>query len=116
MIYVILVIVLVVLLLGAVLARRRGSNRGVTYAPDLSAPIQGFGAGTPAGGPGPLPQVAISMPEVRTEQIAHDEFVSDTSDDLLDPKNPLHAEWLKQHPGMETDEEWVAEHPEDKPS
>jgi hypothetical protein len=116
MIYVIVVIVLVVLLLGALMARRRGANRGVTYAPDLSTPVQGFGVAPPGGGPGPLPQVAISSPEVSTEQIAHDEFVSDASDDLLDPKNPHHAEWLKQHPGMETDAEWLAEHPEDTPT
>jgi hypothetical protein len=42
--------------------------------------------------------------------------VSDVSDDLLDPRNPQHAEWVKEHPGMETDDEWLAEHPEDNPA
>jgi hypothetical protein len=116
MLYVIIVIVLVVLILGAFLARRRGANRGVTWAPDMrTTPIEQYGAGAPSG-PGPLSQVPISAPEVATEGIAHDEFVSDASDDLLDPRNPHHAEWLKQHPGMESDEEWLAEHPEDTPS
>jgi hypothetical protein len=116
MIYVIVVIVLVVLIVGALLARRRGGDRGVTWAPDLrSTPVQQYSAGAPAG-PGPLPQVPISSPEVTTEGIAHDEFVSDVSDDLLDPRNPHHAEWVKEHPGMETDEEWVKDHPEDQPT
>jgi hypothetical protein len=116
MFYVIVVIVVIVLIVGAVMARRRGATRGVTYAPDLrTEPVQHFSSGAPAG-PGVLPQVPISSPEVETEEITHDEFVSDVSDDLLDPRNPKHAEWLKAHPGMETDAEWVAEHPEDTPS
>jgi hypothetical protein len=117
MIYVIVVIVLIVLVVGAVLARRRGGDRGVTYAPDLQSPVLGFGAGgTPSGGPGVLPQVAIPSSEVTTEGIARDEFVGDATDDLLDPRNPGHAQWVKEHPAMETDAEWLADHPEDRPS
>jgi hypothetical protein len=65
---------------------------------------------------GEIPQVAVPTSEVATESMAHDEFVSDVSDDLLDPRNPQHAEWVKEHPGMETDDEWLAEHPEDNPA
>jgi hypothetical protein len=116
MIYVTAGIVVAVIIIGAVLIRRKSNDRGVTYAPEVgSAPIQRFSSGAPAG-PGVLPQVAIPTNEVRTEGIAHDEFVADVSDDLLDPNNPHHAEWVKSHPEMETDTEWVAEHPEDNPS
>jgi hypothetical protein len=114
MIYVIVVVVLVVLIGGAVLVRRRGAGRGVTYAPELGA-VEHYTSGGPVG-PGPLPQVAIPTSEVRTEEIAHDAFVSDVADDLLDPRNPGHAQWLKEHPEMQSEEERAAEHPEDDPS
>ena len=117
MIYVIVVIVLVVLFIGAVLIRRKSDKRGISYAPDPNIqPGDGYQALGVRPGPGTLPEVAIATPEVKTEEIAHDEFVADVSDDLLDPNNPHHAEWLKEHPGMESDTEWVAEHPEDDPS
>jgi len=114
MIYVIVVVVLVVLILGAVLVRRRGTARGVTYAPDLGT-VEQYTSGGPIG-PGPLPQVAIPTSEVRTEEIAHDTFASDEADDLLDPRNPGHAQWLKEHPEMQSEEEWAAQHPEENPS
>jgi len=62
-------------------------------------------------GPGVLPEVGIPTPELETEEISHDEFAADVSDDLLDPNNPHHAQWVKDHPGMGSDAEWVAEHP-----
>jgi hypothetical protein len=116
MVFVIIAIVLAIVIIGAVLIRRKNDQRGVSYAPDLSSrPIRLASGGAPAG-PGVLPQVAIPTPEVTTEQKAHDEFVSDVSDDLLDPRNPHHVEWVKEHPAMESDDEWVADRPEDTPS
>jgi hypothetical protein len=117
MIYVIVVVVLVVLFVGAVLIRRKSDKRGISYAPDPTIqPGEAFQAMGVRPGPGALPEVAIPTSEVKTEEITHDEFVSDVSDDLLDPNNPRHAQWLKDHPAMETDDEWLAEHPEDNPS
>jgi len=116
MIYVIGVIVLALVILGAIVIRRKPDNRGVSYAPD---PELRPGGGRQVGvrpGPGAIPEVPIPTPELKTEGIAHTEFDSDVSDDLLDPHNPRHAEWLKDHPDMETDDEWVAEHPEDNPT
>jgi hypothetical protein len=116
MVLAVVLIVLAILIIGGVLIRRKSHQRGVSYAPDLSAPpIRFSNAGAPSG-PGVLPQVAIPTEEVATESIAHDEYASDVSDDLLDPSNPHHAEWVKEHPAMETDAEWVTEHPEDTPS
>ena len=116
MVLVVVLIVLAILIIGAVLIRRKTDKRGVSYVPDLSAqPIRFSSAGAPSGR-GVLPQVAIPTEEVATESVAHDEYLSDVSDDLLDPSNPHHDEWVKEHPAMETDAEWVAEHPEDTPS
>src|SRR5665213_4085446 len=117
MIYVIVVIARVVLFIGAVLIRRKSDKRGISYAPDPNIrPGEGFQGVGVRPGPGAVPKVAIPTPEVKTEEISHDEFVADVSDDLLDPNNPRHAQWVKSHPEMETDDEWVAEHPEDNPS
>jgi hypothetical protein len=117
MIYAIVVIVLVVLFIGAVLIRRKSDSRGINYAPDPNLqPGDGYQGGGVRPGPGVLPEVGIPTPELETEEISHDEFAADVSDDLLDPNNPHHAQWVKDHPGMGSDAEWVAEHPEDKPS
>jgi hypothetical protein len=117
MIYLIVVIVLVVVILGAVLVRRSSGKRGVSYAPDPSLrPGIGGGQFGARPGPGTLPQVAVPTPEFMTEEIAHTEFSSDVSDDLLDPRNPRHAAWVKEHPEMESNNEWAIEHPEDNPT
>jgi hypothetical protein len=110
MIYVVLLIILVVIVGGGVLFRRKATKRGFSYAPDANA------LGGSMFAEGEIPKVTVATPEFQTEEIAHDEFVSDVSDDLLDPRNPRHAQWLKEHPGMESKAEWVAEHPEDTPS
>lgn len=114
-IYVILAIVLVVVILGALLARRKSTKRGMSYAPDVNLlPHAAFqGGGRP--GPGPLPEVAVPTPELTTEAMAHDEYAGDVTDDLLDPRNPGHEAWVKEHSEMETDAEWVAEHPSEDP-
>jgi hypothetical protein len=110
MIYVVLLIILVLIIGGGVLFRRKAAKRGFSYAPDPNA----LGGSMYAAGE--IPKVTVATPEFQTEEITHDEFVADASDDLLDPRNPRHAEWVKEHPGMESDTEWVAEHPEDNPS
>jgi hypothetical protein len=108
--YVILVIVVVVLLvLGAVMVRRRGPKRGLTYAPSPTALQEKLMNLTE------VPVVPIFSPEATTEQIAGREFKGDTTDDLLDPHNPHHAEWVHQHPLEESDEEYLIDHPEDTP-
>jgi hypothetical protein len=110
MVYVILVIVVVVLFVIFFLARRKAVKRGFSYAPDSDS------LGNKVYNPREIPKVAIPTPEFKTEEISHDEFQGDVSDDLLDPNNPKHAEWMKDHPEMEPDAEWVKEHPEDTPS
>lgn len=107
MIYVILLIVLVVLILGGVLIRRKTLKRGFSYVPDPNA------LGNKVYRAGEIPNVTVATPEFQTEEIAHDEFAGDVSDDLLDPRNPGHAEWVKQRPDMESDAEWMAEHPDE---
>ena len=116
MIYVFVVIVVVVVVLGAVVVRRKTNEPWLQLRPDPDLRSGLGGRSAFAAGPGPVPEVPIPTPEYETEAIVHDEFVSDVSDDLLDPRNPHHAEWVKQHPEMETDAEWVAEHPEDNPA
>ena len=93
-----------------VLGRRKAAQRGFSYAPDADA------LGNKVFSSRDIPKVPIPTAEFKTEEIAHDEFKSDVSDDLLDPNNPKHAAWVKEHPEMETDAEWVQEHPEDSPS
>jgi hypothetical protein len=116
MIYVIVAIVLVVLIVGVVLGRRKTAKRGVSYAPNLGEMSNDlFNPGTRFN-PHELPQVAVPTSEVNTESIAHDEFRGDFSDDLLDPHNPGHAAWVKEHPEMESDDEWTAEHPDETTS
>jgi hypothetical protein len=116
--YLIALIVVAVVILGAWLVRRSNNKRGVSYAPDPSI-RPGIGGGGQFGarpGPGAIPQVAVPTPEFKTEEIAHDEFKSDVNDDLLDPRNPHHAAWVKEHPEMESNSEWTAEHSEDNPA
>jgi hypothetical protein len=116
MIYVFVAVVVILIVVGAVVTRRKTNERGFNYAPD---PDLRSGAGGQVGvrpGPGAVPVVPIPTPEYETEAIVHDEFSGDVSDDILDPHNPHHAEWVKQHPDMETDAEYLAEHPEDNPS
>ena len=110
MAYVILLIIVVVLILIGVMLRRRSAKRGFGYVPDPNA-LGGHMNALDA-----MPRETIATPEAATEEIAHDDFVADGPGDLMDPKNPRHAEWLKEHPEMATDAEWVAEHPEDSPS
>jgi hypothetical protein len=115
-IYVIIVVVLVIVIIGAVVIRRKSDSRGISYAPD---PNIRPGGGRQVGvrpGPGAIPEIPINTPELNTEVIAHNEFVSDVSDDLLDPNNPRHSQWLKDHPAMETDAERSTGHPEDNPT
>jgi hypothetical protein len=115
-IYVIVVVILVAIVIGALVMRRKTNVRGFNYAPD---PNLRSGAGGQVGvrpGPGAVPQIPIATPEYQTEAIVHDEFVSDVSDDLLNPRNPHHAEWVMERPDMETDAEWLAQHPEDNPA
>lgn len=111
MVYVILiVIVLAIVLVAATLTRRRGSARAFTYAPS----------------PDSLDEKLVSLhevsstpvlsPEGSTQEIVDREFVADTADDLLDPHNPRHAQWVQDHPDVETDEEYLADHPEDAPN
>ncbi len=106
--YVIVIVVVVVLvIIAAMVTRRRG--RDLTYVPD----------------PASLDEKLVSLrevttkpllsPEASTEEIAHREFVGDIADDLLDPRNAHHAQWVHEHPNVETDEEYLAEHPEDTP-
>jgi hypothetical protein len=116
MVFVIVLIVLAIVLVGAVFMRRKTDKRGVSYVPDLRASaVRRSSSGAPSG-PGVLPHVAIPTAEVATEAKAHDEYASDVADDLLDPGNPRHAEWVKERAEMATDAESVADHPEDTPS
>lgn len=107
---VLIVIVLAMVLIAATLTRRRGSARAVTYAPSRAS----------------LDEKLVSLHEVSptpvlsseasTQEIVDREFVADTADDLLDPHNPRHAQWVQDHPDVETDEEYLADHPEDAPN
>ena len=110
MVYVILAILVVVVAGVYLLGRRKSAKRGYSYVPDTEA------LGDKVYNPREIPNVTLATPEFKTEEIAHDEFESDVSDDLLDPRNPHHTAWVKEHPEMETDDEWVQEHPEDNPS
>jgi hypothetical protein len=108
--YVILiVVVLVIVIVAATLTRRRGSTRAVTYAPSSQALGEKLAS---------LKEVSpepILSPEASTQEIVNREFIADTADDLLDPHNPHHAQWVREHPDVESDEEYLAEHPEDAP-
>ena len=116
MVFVIVLIVLAIVIVSAVFMRRKTDKRGVSYVPDLSASaVRRSSSGAPSG-PGVLPQVAIPTEEVATEAKAHDEYVSDVADDLLDPRNPHHNEWVKRHAEMDTDSEGLANDPEETPS
>jgi hypothetical protein len=105
--YVILiVVVLAVVIIAATVTRRRGSARAVTYgsSPDTQLVSRRDVSPTP-----------VLTPEATTQDIVNREFVADTADDLLDPHNPQHAQWVREHPDVETDEEYLEEHPEDTP-
>lgn len=106
---VVIVVVLVIVIVGAMFTRRRGSVRPLTYAPSLESLDESLAS---------LREVApkpVLSPEASTQEIVNREFVADTADDLLDPHNPQHAQWVREHPDVETDEEYLAEHPEDAP-
>src|ERR1700721_2080955 len=97
MAFVVLLIVLVILIVGSVLSRRKSRNRGLSYVPDPNR------LGNKSYQPGEIPNVTVSTPELKTEEIAHDEFVSDVSDALRDPRNPGLAEGAKNRPDLEHD-------------
>ena len=107
MVYVILLIVLVVLIVGGSLIHRKTTKRGYSYVPDPNA------LGNKSFSPGEIPKLVIPTAEFKTEEIVHDEFSGDVSDDLLDPRNPHHTAWVKEHPEMESDAEWSADHLEE---
>jgi hypothetical protein len=110
MAFVVLLIVLVILIVGGVLIRRKTRKRGFSYVPDPSV------LGNKTYQSGEIPNVTVATPEFKTEEIARKEFVSDVSDDLMDPRNPGHAEWVKERPDVESDAEWEADHPRETPS
>ena len=51
----------------------------------------------------------IATPDEQTVEILEREQAYDASDDLLDPKNPHHSEWIHEHPGLESDSERAAD-------
>lgn len=108
--YVILiVVVLAIVIIAAVFTRHRGSERALTYAPSPESLDQKLVN---------LSEVTVKpvlSPEASTQDIVHRDFVADSADDLLDPHNPQHAQWVRDHPYLETDEEYIADHPEDTP-
>jgi hypothetical protein len=99
---ILIVVVLAIVIIAALVTRRRGSTRGVSYAPEVVSPRQ-------------VTITPTLSPEATTQEIVNREFVADTADDLLDPHNPHHAQWVAEHPDVETDEEYLTEHPEDAP-
>jgi hypothetical protein len=106
MTYLIVLVVIVILVCGALLMRKRGSQRHFDYAP------------TPQPSTSNIVNVnqievePIATPGFATEDIIQRETKIDATDDLLDPHNPGHAQWVKDRPDMETDEEWAADQPE----
>jgi hypothetical protein len=102
-----IVVVLAIVIIAATVLRRRGKARAVTaYAPNIDAQVIRTRDISPT---------PILSPEATTQDIVNREFVADTSDDLLDPHNPHHAQWVRDHPDVETDDEYLADHPEDAP-
>lgn len=109
MIYAIALTVAGVIIIGAIALRRQGSKRRFSFAPDPALFYE------PMVNLGQVKLVPIPSPEEATEEIVQRETVEDTSDDLLDPRNPNHAQFVHDHPGLESDEEWIADHPRDAP-
>lgn len=103
---ILIVVVLVIVVLAAFLTRRRGSARGVAYGASPDAQLVSRRDVSPQ---------PVLSPEASTQEIVNREFTADISDDLLDPHNPRHAQWVRDHPDVETDDEYLAEHPEDAP-
>lgn len=110
MIYIIALVVGVIITTCFVILRRPGSQPRFSYAPDrenlednLSTLDQ-------------LRVVPIPSPMEVTEELVQRETVDDVSDDLLNPRNTNHAQYIHQHPDLETDEEWITDHPYDATS
>ena len=51
----------------------------------------------------------IATPDEQTVEILDREQAYDATDDLLDPKNPHHNQWIHEHPGLESDSERAAD-------
>lgn len=104
--FLITLVVILILVGGAMLMRKRGSQRHFDYAP------------TPQPSNANIVNVnqmevePVATPGYATEDIIRRQTKMDVGDDLLDPHNPGHAQWVKGRPDMETDEEWVADHPD----
>jgi hypothetical protein len=56
----------------------------------------------------------IATPTEQTAEIIEDRQAYDAADDLLDPHNPRHDEWVREHPDMETDAERAADQDDEK--
>lgn len=106
-IYVVALIVAAIIIIGAVVLRRQGSQRRFTYAPAPDLLEENLVN---------LKQVSvvpIASPMEATEALVQRETVNDVADDMLDPRNPDHAQFVHQHPDLESDEEWITDHPHD---
>lgn len=104
--FLIALVVVLILAAGVLVMRKRGSNRHFDYAPKPQPSTANFVN---------VNQVeveAVATPGYATEDIIKRETQMDVADDLLDPHNPGHAQWVKDRPDVETDEEWIANHPE----
>ena len=51
-----------------------------------------------------------------TDEILEKDFAYDASDDLLDPNNPRHAQWVHEHPDAVSEEEREAAEDEGSPT
>ncbi|HEY5438958.1 MAG TPA: hypothetical protein VIJ99_08645 [Acidimicrobiales bacterium] len=104
--YVIALVVILILVGGATLMRRRGSQRHFDYAPKPQPSMSNVV------NVNQIEVEPVATPGFATEDIIQRETHMDVTDDLLDPHNPGHAQWVKDRPDMETDQEWVADHPD----
>jgi hypothetical protein len=104
--FLIALVVIVILLVGALLMRKRGSQRHFDYAPKPRP------SNSNVVNVNQIEVEPVATPGFATEDIIQRETHMDVSDDLLDPHNPGHAQWVKDRPDMETDQEWMADHPD----
>ncbi len=104
--FLIALVVILILAGAALLMRKRGSQRHFDYAPrpqPSNANVVNVNQ---------IEVEAVATPGYATEDIIQRETQMDVTDDLLDPRNPGHAQWVKDRPDVETDKEWIADHPE----
>jgi len=89
---IVLLVVVVIVLARLFSAKRKGVDAGEVLPSEV-----GVNRAITRIDPGPMMEV-MPLPDEYTDEAQASEPNYDATDDLLDPRNPHHLEWISEHP------------------